>query len=246
MAIASNTLLADLDYSTLYADSNTINENYNDSLRYWLNRIQTIRSNYDLSENYFSDSDAGAADNILETMNALFNFSDDQLQEYDKYSTWFNVRENVINEGRSYYQLNETELDELNELATNYDNYPAVLAQNFLCFYYGICFDDSTENTSGNRSLKTAIKKSTTKNNIVTVAPNPANDYAAFIYSLADVSPGTLTITDISGRIVQQFNLKKSTGEVIWQTTNVTKGLYFFSIKQHNKNIANGKVAVER
>ena len=248
MAITSNAIISNLYYKA-YIVNSTGSTNYNcdDTVNYWLTRIQTLAAKYDLIENYFANNNITAAQNLLTSMQTNFTMSADQQITYNKYVAYFNLRKALIQGGHNYYELTTTQIDAMTNLASTDDDYAAILAQNFLCYYYNICFENATQ-TVGNRSgLGSFSNQGNLNSTLVKVAPNPAKEFTIITYTVYDASSeNVLFINDISGRVVKQYKLQQQQGEIIWQTTDVLPGLYFYTLKCGNKFIASGKISVEK
>ncbi len=63
----------------------------------------------------------------------------------------------------------------------------------------------------------------------ISVKPNPARDWAAFDYTIPESqSSAILTITDGSGRIIEELYLKGQQGQEIWDTRSLKSGTYIY------------------
>ncbi|HLG34019.1 MAG TPA: T9SS type A sorting domain-containing protein [Bacteroidia bacterium] len=79
------------------------------------------------------------------------------------------------------------------------------------------------------------------------VAPNPAMDFTVFTYSLpSSEEQETLLITDISGRVINEFILSGKKGTITWNTKDISKGLYLFFIKGNSSPQTRGKILVNK
>ncbi|MFT6335107.1 MAG: beta-glucanase (GH16 family) [Halioglobus sp.] len=71
-------------------------------------------------------------------------------------------------------------------------------------------------------------------------APNPAHDYTTISYNLSEKTEVKLFIHDINGRLIQTLiNGKQTAGhhQVEWNTGNLPRGLYFYTLKPGNVTI---------
>jgi len=60
---------------------------------------------------------------------------------------------------------------------------------------------------------------------------NPANNWVAFDYHLAlKDTEGTITISDTSGNIIEQFSISGKQGQYIWDTRVIKSGVYFYTL----------------
>ncbi len=252
MAITADKILDDLYFKnaansdSLFMDDST---NYNLSIQNWLARIQTLTAKYDLIENYYAENNLEAAQNILDSIPSNFHLSDDQVVDYNDYNYFYNFRKNNVTSHHSVAELNESEIQELVAFTQTGNNFAIGLAQNILCYYYAICKeDDYTLPTNNSRTRSLTYSKSKSATNSVLVMPNPAANSTIFSYKLPALinEKVILTIVDIIGNTIEQFNLNESEGQQMWETKYVRSGLYFYFVKDGNTKIANGKIAVEK
>jgi len=74
--------------------------------------------------------------------------------------------------------------------------------------------------------------------------PNPANTWTSFYYNIPTISDNaTLRIINLKGQAVAEFSVKKSTGQLLWDTRKITPGLYLFSLT-NGKYSASGKIEI--
>lgn len=79
----------------------------------------------------------------------------------------------------------------------------------------------------------------------IQIYPNPARDYVTFDYQLPEyVENATIVITTMVGKIVQQFDLNNTQGQVLWDTRQRQNGIYFYALKQGNNTLTSGKVSI--
>jgi hypothetical protein len=77
------------------------------------------------------------------------------------------------------------------------------------------------------------------------VYPNPATDYVNFEYELPEyVENTTVVITTMTGKVVKQFDLKDTKGQILWDTRQVENGIYFYALKQGENTLVSGKVSI--
>ena len=64
-------------------------------------------------------------------------------------------------------------------------------------------------------------------------SPNPFNPQLEISYTLPDKQhDGLLTIFNVKGQMIKQYNLKSRSGKIIWDAHNQAAGIYFVSLKQ--------------
>ena len=65
----------------------------------------------------------------------------------------------------------------------------------------------------------------------ITAVPNPAQTWVAFSYTLPEnATNAVVTVTDMLGTIVGQFETGSATGEYVWNCTEIKPGIYYYTI----------------
>ena len=77
----------------------------------------------------------------------------------------------------------------------------------------------------------------------LTVSPNPSNGFVNFSLE-ASFSNDQIVICNISGQIVQIFEVFKGQNIVRWDTENVDSGIYYASVKSFDKTKSIEKVVI--
>jgi len=78
------------------------------------------------------------------------------------------------------------------------------------------------------------------------VKPNPANQWAAFDYTLpGDQTTGIITITDVTGHTVDVLNVTGQQGQKLWDTRNLKSGVYIYTLTTGGFN-QSGKIVVSK
>ncbi len=80
----------------------------------------------------------------------------------------------------------------------------------------------------------------------ITAGPNPATDWVAFDYSLNnDNATGYIKITDVAGKPVTTIPVTGRQGQKIWDTRQVSPGVYFYTFSASGVN-KSGKIVVSK
>jgi hypothetical protein len=91
-------------------------------------------------------------------------------------------------------------------------------------------------------STKTNTRKNEPE---LVVYPNPANSYFTAKYQLtSETSPTILTIKDINGRLIKQYELNNNEFEVLINLSEYTAGIYTVSLNSGSNCIATEKLTV--
>ena len=249
MEFDNNLLLTDIDDTEDQTDS-VVNVDYTDSIRVLLSRKQNLLSRYELAESYFNPGYNDIIMSILDSIPIDFNLTERDSLEFERYKSYIIFRIGIENDGRSLSQLTGSEVETLKLFADQDDDLPGVMVQNMLCFLYNNCWERIPELPVDNENQRRGKLKSTkveSELNKVEVMPNPATTYTTFSYTLPQLKGnGILTITDMTGRVIDQFATTDKKGQMIWDTRKITNGIYFYQMKDNNSILIKGKVVVEK
>ena len=120
-------------------------------------------------------------------------------------------------------------------------------AQNILCFFYNECdpyFIETGETRAPENSITISDEKTQPE---FTVYPNPAGNWVMIELTqeaFEHLSNAQIVITDISGKVIHQTNLGRTT--YLWETGNIENGLYLITIKSDEAVYQTEKVIINR
>jgi hypothetical protein len=103
------------------------------------------------------------------------------------------------------------------------------------------------DNTTSGRviPINNPLLELTKSNTSIKAYPNPTRDYVNFEYELPEyVENTTVVITTMTGKVVKQFDLKDTKGQILWDTRQVENGIYFYALKQGKNTLVSGKVTI--
>lgn len=218
-----------------------------DSILHWLSVVNEKSADYERAGMYFGVNDFETGESILNGMPSKYSFNDDELTEHNNYMTLWGIMRGVAESDRNINQLTSQEIESLQNLrGTELKTHTNYIADAILvhtgnrdiepCLHiYPFPLERKIRHSSANLS-KEGVK----------VYPNPANRYVLFDYSYPnEKGTVTLVITDITGKISYQTNVKGNVGQTYWNLSNVTPGNYNYQfIDDKNKILATGKITV--
>ncbi len=204
-SVAANILLADLKSDSL---------DHTSDIRYWLNRRGEMSDHYALVESYISTNQFDSALIVLDAIPDSFNIADISFlsQTQADFQTYLKFREDLYDDNRSIMELDSLEIMDLQNLAYGSNNRVAGLADNILCFGYGICKDRSASDSTGSTSRRANpfmdpqefIK---TQYYQLKVYPNPASDEVTFAWDeLSGFDAAVIRLFDLQGRLLAEQN----------------------------------------
>jgi len=92
----------------------------------------------------------------------------------------------------------------------------------------------------------TNIINNITKEKVINVYPNPAQDYVNFEYNLpADKKEVILSVINILGIETARFKISYKKGIKVWNTKNIKQGIYFYNLNTSGFSIS-GKIIITK
>ena len=222
-----------------------------DTVKYWLEKDITPKGRFALAEHYLSRGQYTLAQNILNDVETEFErYFEYQNTAYQAYQQLMTLKVNILQNGRTWLDVTESEKGQLQTIAYNSNDDAAFQARNILCFFFDECVEEpinlgGTANPARIIQVENPMLQLTESLTNLTVYPNPATDYVTFDYELPEyIENATIVITTIKGDVVQQFDLTKNKNQILWDTRQVENGIYFYALKQSKNTLASGKVSI--
>jgi hypothetical protein len=222
-----------------------------DTVKYWLERNNTPKGRFALAEHYLSNGQYTMAQSTLNNVATEFErYTENRLEHYQAYQQLMTLKVSILQNGRTWLDITESEKSTLQTIAYGTNDDAAFQARNILCFFFDECVEESinlVNNTSSARiiQVENPMLELTESLTNLKVYPNPATDYVNFDYELPEyVRNATVVITTMTGKVVQQFDLKDTKGQVLWDTRTAENGIYFYALKQGKTTLASGKVSI--
>ena len=80
----------------------------------------------------------------------------------------------------------------------------------------------------------------------VEVKPNPAKEWTAFNYTLPDnETEGVIKISDITGKVIENYTVEGQQGQKIWDTRRIKSGVYFYTFTANGIS-KSGKIVISK
>lgn len=138
--------------------------------------------------------------------------------------------------------MDSTDIVNLHNWAQNASGRTQTQSRNILCFFYDSCYIEqfSVEVEPRSKIIKSEFLNNNEKVNIKCY-PNPSGNWVAIEAIDSEWKNADLSITDISGRVIQRSVLKNRM--YIWDVRDVPEGIYLIRVNK-NGNIENVKVSV--
>lgn len=216
-----------------------------DSLLTFMARLENIPNHYALAMTHLEMGDPADGQTVLTNMRVIWDrMNTEEETEWEQFNDLYALFRTVQSDGRNEARLTDAEIQNLLSIArTPSGGRASGRAWNTLCFHYSICPDGqlppaprSYEAYQAQNALSTASYKP------VEAYPNPANSYTTLRYELFRTHPQTIIrIFDVSGRVIQSFNLGDTyEGQVLWDTRDAKPGMYFYQLWQNEEKVHAG------
>ncbi len=203
-------------------------------LRNWLDNIGGKRADEQIIASYLQEGNYTDALAMANMMPAIYNYKDDEITEHNYYITLLTLRINLLEEGRTLFDLDSLEVNNLEYIADNSVGTAGAQARGILEFAYGhhFCNCLNISDTSGYKSSNSFNYESFNKafGPEIDVNPNPASDWVTFDYILPDdKAEGIIKISDVNGKVIETIFVSGRQGQKVWDTRKVNQGVYLYS-----------------
>lgn len=221
-----------------------------DTVKYWLEKDNTPKGRFALAEHYLSRGQYVAAQTTLNNVATEFeNHFERYGTTYQAYQQLMTLKVNILQNDRTWLDITESEKGQLQTIAYGSSADAAFQARSILCFFFEECIEEPIYNMNNSSArvipVNDAMLELTKSLTNLNVYPNPATDYVTFEYILPEyIEQSTIIITSITGKIIQEFDLKDIEGQLLWDTRAVENGIYFYALKNGDKTLTSGKVSI--
>jgi len=221
----------------------------NNELRNWLTNIGGKRADEQIIATYLQEENHTDAMSLANMMPTLYNYSNEEMAEHNYFLDMLNMQINLEQQGKTIFDLDSTEIDNLVFVADNSSGTASAQAKGILEFAYGYHFCNCLGVDTFGYKSSSLFKPGAFEKLYgveITVEPNPAKDWTAFNYSLPDHdSDGVIKISDYTGKLMATLPINGKQGQKIWDTRNIKSGVYFYTLNVSGFN-KSGKIVVSK
>ncbi len=211
-------------------------------LKDWFGLVNTLSAKYLLVETHYLTGDYAAANRLLSALPDMFDMSEEEQEEYGNYRAFHALRNALagntlqssgVSARRTWAELTEPELAELQRIAEGTQGRTATMAQGILCFFYRICYEE--DNVFGDAGTEFFTPRSlwesqpATESSALHVYPNPAG---SVLHIESGSSLREVTAYDPTGRIVLRQSISGTS-----QTLDISQlhsGIYLLRVVTEN------------
>jgi hypothetical protein len=215
-------------------------------LRNWYDNLNSINADYEIVYTYLAEKDYSSAQTLLDMIPVLRELNGNDLMEFEAYKYLILTQIQLEQQGLNITRLNDTTVNLIAEIAQTGSGPAVTQAQSILEYAWGYHFGRCLAEVNETLFKKGSLSSAKSENGLTIIAtPNPANNWVAFNYTLPmNSSEGILKVTDMNGRFIVQFPVSNPQGQKIWDTREVNKGLYIYTLQAGNA-IKQGKLVVQ-
>jgi len=218
----------------------------NDSLLLFLSSRNRPDAFIQLAFEYLKANVISDAVNSINSINTL-DLGSTELELRNKmldYLQFYNV---LINEGRSLFELNTSEIAELEVLSEGNDlvascSRSILISNGLLQYNEPILLPNEMF-----KSTKIVRNNNVVNNSQLNIYPNPASQWLTVEYDLQVIgsTSAVLNIIDATGRVVKSMGLSENKNNIIVDLTTLRKGIYFCNLVLDKNTITSRKLTVQ-
>ena len=217
-----------------------------DYIRNWYDNLNNLNADYEIVASYLTEKDYSAATAMLDIIPSVRNLDGKELEDFVEYEDLVLWQIQLSQQGGDVTSIDDADINMLLEIAENGSGRAAMQTRAMLeygkGYHFAKCLPEADQT-----SFKSGIINTTSSENGISVAanPNPANAWVAFEYNLPfNVSEGELLVIDMHGRIIASFKVTGSSGQQVWDTRQIEKGIYVYTLKAGNAS-KQGKLVIQ-
>jgi hypothetical protein len=215
--------------------------------RNWLDNLGGINADRQIIASFINEGDFVNAQSVLNMLPALYELEGDDLTAYNEYKQLTLWQMELMQEGRSIFELDSTEIFML-ESYTESNTISGAAAKGILEFAHGYHFCNCLpENDSAYMKSSPDISQINTNENgmFIEAVPNPAKNWVAFNYDLpVYVQDAVIEITDVKGNRVALLEVEAGLKQKVWDIRKIESGVYIYTLKSGSLT-KSGKVVIK-
>jgi hypothetical protein len=224
--------------------TDTVNNYNTDSLLALLGREEYINAQYQKAFVYLASEDYQAFDQLVSSLASFHDGSEYRTSQYDEYDTFFEIIRDMLENNKSYSELENSQKTDLENLADNGEFLPAAYARAILIkekegYSYQEPVILPVVNPQRIRNVQPDNPHSKLK-----VFPNPASNYLVAEFETIVGNTSKLVVTDISGKIVLEVELEATSTEKVIDCSRWSDGIYQVSLLNNDVVVESVKLSI--
>jgi hypothetical protein len=208
-----------------------------DSVRAWMLNLDAFEGDLALAADHLGGGEAAGALAVLDNAAAKYNLNVAEAADLAEIREIFVMAIELAGEPHTAVQR-----DRLEEIAAKTGpGFAPAIARNVLT-RYGAHYPPIFQLPGSERQAEQPIGPSSETINLQ-VFPNPADREVRFRWSNA-YQAESLTITDVSGKVLKRFAVLPVEGQIEWDTRQIAPGIYFYQVRSASGRTRSGKIII--
>jgi hypothetical protein len=231
-----------------YYKTDTLNPAAPDSIIRFLNSENQLWAKYILAFEYLVKWDTLNAENILNSIPDAFQLNSSELDEHDRYLSYFDLLKQLKREGKSIADADSLQIGILENLMINSNGSISGYARNILSAREDIIYNEPyIFPQEGTKSSKVHYKNSDVISELSSLKsyPIPAKEYIIVEYSLStNPDNASVIIYNTSGKTIREIILTKSHDWLVLPLTTIPAGNYIVVLKNGTASVKTVKFVI--
>ena len=220
-----------------------------DSLNWLFSVRNSLSSLYDKVGWLHAKGEFRQADSLLAYIPGLFSLTPSQYETHNAYLYFYALSEQIRSDTLGVFKVDSAVAASLYEIATSKNSLPGAYARNILITAEKINYQEPI--LLPDLNLKQAKKnkfrgvKESAKASILSVYPNPANDYFVVKIKLDNFTgQGFIKLYDGNGKIAQSHSISGGEDQILFPATQLKTGLYLLVLEVEGKRLDVVKLSI--
>ncbi|MDN5350394.1 MAG: hypothetical protein PWQ54_1790 [Bacteroidales bacterium] len=209
---------------------------------------------YQLAFMHLEDGNPLMGEQLLNSIPNEFELNSYQAAEFSSMMDYYAIRKQMQQNNQYLNNLNETQLDDLIEIATNGTGFAKGYACSILNLY-GLCdftYDNlknssvNGESFAENKALEyKRLQKAKSTYRFVSISPNPATDFLTVQIPEVELSENALIeINSTDGKLIKQIELNTQQFETIIDVSELLPGAYILNLLNNSKLLESNRFII--
>jgi len=226
-----------------------------DSVRTWLANKGGLLDRFQVVDTWLTEGDATKAQQALDTIPLLFALSGDSLVEYSYFDSLKTLQVAALVAAQDEAQMVAQHQTDLQRIADAGEYAASIEAEAILDRVLGeayppvITLPDTTAVLGLAKKPKApaVLGAESMDGYFINAVPNPAKTQATFRYMMPEnARTGKILVTSVDGREVVSLGIAGSTGQVVWATKDVPRGVYFYSLWAGGRKLGTKRLVITK
>jgi len=220
-----------------------------DSLNWLFSYRNTLASQYDKVNWLHAKGEYQQADNLLASLPESFNFTPSQLETHNDYINFYTLSEQIHSDTMGVLSVDSVKVAALQVIATSNNGVPGAYARNLLIATGKINYEEPIilpdDNLKETKKKKFRGVKESGDASILTVYPNPAQDYFVVKIKLDNITgSGLINLFDGNGKLVLSKTFNGKQDQIIFPASNLKTGMYMIVLEAEGRRLDNVKIEI--